>query len=119
MTLVESPPDFLQIHWELELDPATDYQFDLNVFNQTSLESTLFENIVGKRSKADLHGQVKSLVYTVWYFGSFYGHFSNSDISMIKVSWYDLNQFLDIFGHFRSILIDFIPILMSYLSKFL
>eukprot|EP00093_Oithona_nana_P004914 04914.XXX_137036_139416_1 [CDS] Oithona nana genome sequencing. len=46
MTLVESPPDSVQVYWEMDLDPSFSvYQFDLNVFNTTSQENTLFENI--------------------------------------------------------------------------
>ena len=65
MTLVESPPDFVQVHWEMDLDISSfsAYQFDLNVFNTTSQENTLFENIKGEYlctwsaelSKSDLH----------------------------------------------------------------
>ena len=47
MNLVETPPDAVQVFWEMELDPASDYQFDLNLFNGTSRENTLFENIKG------------------------------------------------------------------------
>jgi len=49
MTLVESPPDSVQVYWEMDLDPSFSvYQFDLNVFNTTSQENTLFENIKGE-----------------------------------------------------------------------
>ena len=61
MTLVESPPDSVQVYWEMDLDPSFSvYQFDLNVFNTTSQENTLFENIKG-------NGQsFLNQIYTVW-----------------------------------------------------